>query len=135
MSDKRPGKFAFDDCDSEDHRICVLDENLEDTPKYLTHEKNGKRTDYGLVQCYVVRYGNRNLVVLGLWGCSTLGALAAVKWAIDLGKNNDPPPVGTLDEETPLEALVKIQSDTCDFPNMWKPEPVQLVQLHIGQQQ
>ena len=66
LSDKRPGKFAFDDFDSEYHRICGLDENLEDTPKYLTHEKNGKRTDYGLVQRYVVRYGNRNLVVLGL---------------------------------------------------------------------
>jgi hypothetical protein len=132
LSDERPKGLGWSDFDPLYHRICEHDEKKQNSPKYLTQEADGKRTDYGLVQRYVVPYNAGEIVVIGLWGCSSLGTLAAVKWAIDLENNNDPPPRSDLELNTPLEALVKVQAETCSYPGAWNPEPVQLEWLHIG---
>lgn len=137
LSDERPEDLGLDELDPRYHRICALDEQETDEPQYLTHEDEEKaiRTDYGLVQRYTVPYQGGRITVIGLWGCSTLGTLGAVRWAIDLEKNTDPLPNADLKADTTLEALIKVRADTCNYPYTWNPEPVQLEELHIGHEQ
>jgi len=132
LSDERPPGLDHRSFDPDYHRICTQDESAADEPRHFTHEKNGFRIDYGLVQRYEVDYSGGSTTVIGLWGCSTLGTLAAVRWAIDLAKNTDRLPNADLKPDTPLEALVRVRASTCNSPSPWSPEPVKLVELQIG---
>jgi len=66
LSDKRLEELDFNAIDSKYHRIIAQDEKDKDPPRYVTHEEDGKRTDYGLGKRYVVKYNVGKIVVIGL---------------------------------------------------------------------
>jgi hypothetical protein len=105
--------------------------------KYFTREEKGKRTDYGLVQRYLVHDGVRDLVVVACAGASSLGTLAAVQWAaVDLlrpihqGGGLLPAP-GWADFDTHLEAMLEVTADVTDFNWEWKPSQMKVLRLSL----
>jgi hypothetical protein len=105
--------------------------------KYVTREDRGKRTDYGLVQRYLVHDGVRALVVVACAGASSLGTLAAVQWAaVDLlrplyqGGELLPAP-GWADFDTRLEALLEVTADVTPYNWEWKPSQMKVLRLSL----
>jgi hypothetical protein len=105
--------------------------------RYITREDKGKRTDYGLVQRYLVHDGVRDLVVVTCAGASSLGTLAAVQWAaVDLlrplhqGGDLLPAP-GWADFDTHLEALLEVTADVTDYNWEWKPSQMKVLRLSL----
>jgi hypothetical protein len=105
--------------------------------RYVTREDRGRRTDYGLVQRYLVHDGVRALVVVTCAGASSLGTLAAVQWAaVDLlrpvhqGGDLLPAPAWA-DFDTHLEALLEVTADVTPYNWEWKPSQTKLLRLSL----
>jgi len=102
-------------------------------------DKDKRRTDYGLVQRYVVQMNSRHILVVLCAGCSALGTLAAARWAADDVFALDPsggvlslPPKCTADSR--LEALVKVKAETTSPSLTWELAEVELLHLQVGDQ-
>jgi len=101
---------------------------------YRTLEKDGVRTDYALVQRYTVRVNSRSIVVVLCAGASSLGTLAAARWAtFDLGQSVDHrprkliPAPDKISSDSCLEALLEVRADvTTDAWNIKEIKPLKL---------
>ncbi len=116
-----------------------LRENLGDgTPRYYrTKDEHGTRTDFGLVQRYVVFDGIGHVVVVVCAGGSSLGTYGAVQWAADrlfLPTHPYSKPIPTpphLGPNSRLEALLDVRADLGHSP--WPLSHLELRSLYVDQ--
>lgn len=116
---------------------CIYERLADGSEKdYFTTEAAGIRSDYGLVQRYVVFDGFRHVTVVICAGASSLGTLAAVQWAAEhlngsVHPDGEPiplPPNTRLGSR--FEALIFVTADATQ--NYWRPSRLELEQLHVG---
>ena len=107
---------------------------LPGTEPYCVVDKDGRRTDYAIIQRFVIDYDNRPMTVVILAGATSLGTVGAVEWVTNgemaakleevcarFGK--------TLDEETEMEALLKVTAEVRSPARPWVTigrEPIKL---------
>lgn len=134
LVNRRPGTIPAGQLDKDFH--CIYERIGEGpTEYYRTEEKNGKRTDFALVQRYPVYDGTRYIVVVIIAGASSLGTLAAAQWAAD--KLTEPThPYGEpidapqgVGPDSHFEALVDVTAEVTT--RVWRPLRINLRRLCV----
>ncbi len=83
LSHHRPKDLPEGHLDPEYH--CITERHgTGEIKRHLTSQTTSEQTDFGLVQRYTVKLGVRYIVVVVCAGASSLGTLAAAKWAADV---------------------------------------------------
>jgi hypothetical protein len=67
-------------------------------------------------------------------GCSTLGTLGAVNWAVGLEHRQIPLPAASLSDNARLEALLEVSAPVVEHPWQWQPEAPRLLRLIVGEE-
>ena len=133
---ERPRNLAIGTLHPEYH--CIAERVGARPRTHLTREQNDRRTDFGLVQRYVVNHdGMRNKVVVVCAGATSLGTLAAVRWAafevlrpVCLAGEPIPAPRETSDHSL-LEVLLQVTGEKQSLSWSWEPSQVQVVRLCV----
>lgn len=133
----RPAGLHSGELNREFHRIRANARAAGGRPTYYdTEEKDGVRTDYGLVQRFRLFVGNHWMTVILCAGASYLGTWGAAQWlARDLGLPIDGPSGSPIDApkgisaKSRMEALVRIKADTRQ--RTWDLANVELVHLSV----
>lgn len=135
LMQKRPRNVPLGTLHKKYH--CITEMLPDGTLAYHQSKDDVKqRLDFGLVQRYLVKDGNRRVVVVNCAGGSALGTLAATIWgikdlkeALGLGAQPICTPPG-LNEESQLEALVHVAADNTGYE--WQPRKIELRKLYAG---
>ena len=132
----RPDWLQPGHLDREKYHVVLEDLRDDDPLRYETDERNNKRTDYGLIQSYVVWLNNRQIRVVVCAGSSSLGTLAATYWAgHDLFLANQEGKFMMLPKrvkaDSCLEALVKVTADSSRSTYTWELGNVKLLHLRL----
>ncbi len=121
-----------------DHYHYISDLNYPPR-KYATKQADGCRTDYGLVQRYTINAGTHDVVVVTCAGASSLGTLAATRWAavdlrhpIRVGGHPMPAPASANDDSH-LEVLLEVTAEGTACTWAWKPNQVKLLGVYLDQ--
>lgn len=132
---QRPAELGHGDLHPDWH--CIEELRPDGTRRsFVTRDVGSERTDYGLVQRYRVLDGTREVVIVNCAGGSTLGTLAAVRWASETlfqptQFQGDPIQVpGKVDSASRLEVLMRVRAkiSTSDFVDT----SVDLLHLAVG---
>jgi hypothetical protein len=127
----RPKDLQLGSIDQRFHQICRRLPGRIDDERYVSKSDGRERIDYGLVQRYAVTYNTRRVVVVICAGCSTLGTMAAVRWATNLGEGPIGP-IDNVDTYEPCEALLSVKADETKFPANWSLKTIRLLTLTVG---
>ena len=106
---------------------------MTDTPNYYrTNDKNGVRTDYAIVQRFMVE----DTVVVYVAGNTSLGTLAGIQW-VALRRNHLVAPDGVpipcpekIRGDSTVEALLQVSAPLDD--RVWTPFDLKLLKLHAA---
>ncbi len=117
LTNSRPANLPPQALDEEYH--CIVEQSKGQPTEYYrtSDDKDGMRTDYALVQRYVVEYGGKQLVVVYLAGNTALGTLGAALWAAlqmhtSFGSNDTPIPCPpNVSQNTTVEALLEVREN------------------------
>jgi hypothetical protein len=128
----RPPSLAPQALDDEYH--CIVEQPKGGDTEYhrSIDNEDGRRTDYALVQRYMVQHEGRQIVVVYIAGNTSLGTLGAAIWAaLHLqrlcGPNGAPIPCPpTVSMNTTVEALLEVREDI--DKEVWHPE-IRLLRL------
>lgn len=133
--DFRPAELPRGELHREYHAVLRTDQSSGEPP-YRTADIDKVRTDYGLIRRYVVSRGGRLCVVIHVAGSSSLGTLAAARFAAHLLFRYDvdgkpiPLPAG-IGPQSHLEALVEAKANTEGSNSVWKPDDYRLLDLRV----
>ena len=136
--DRRPPELPVGAIDPEYH--CILERQSPDNVlRHATVDQGDYRTDYAVVQRYPVVFRNGQILVVIVAGGSTLGTLAAARWAAyDLFQVADParglpielPSGARLDSR--MEALLRVRAKITT--QTWDALQVDLHSLYFDKQ-
>jgi hypothetical protein len=133
---RRPPHLKPGELDRDFHCIFERDARGIETD-YCTRDNKGIRSDYGVVQRYVVSAETKHVTVLICAGASSLGTLAAVQWAAERlcepinGKGDLLPACPGIHHNSRLEALIYTYAKATHPDDRWRPAAVHLKQLHV----
>ncbi len=103
--------------------------------KHQTIDKDGIRTDYAVVQRYPHQRNGRQLIVVNLAGCTSLGTFAAASWAadkllqtVDSTGNRLEVPLG-IRQSSILEVLLKVTA--ADKGLRWRIQEIEVLRLFL----
>ena len=136
-TEDRPDWLQPGHLDREKYHVILEDLRDDEPLRYETgDDEDNQRTDYGLVQSYVVWLNNRQIRVVVCAGSSSLGTLAATYWAgHDLFLANQEGKFMMLPErvkaDSRLEALVKVTADSSRSTYTWELGNVKLLHLRL----
>jgi hypothetical protein len=118
-----------------DRKFHCIDGKRDDGRKdhYRTKDKNEVRTDYAIVQRFVVAHLGGQMIVVYIAGSTSLGTLGGVLWATSQRKELGAPdgmPLScpeNIRRDSAFEALLQVSARKDDF--VWKPTDVKLLKL------
>jgi hypothetical protein len=132
----RPRGLPIGTLDQDYH--CIAEQVGGRRKLHHTREQSGRRTDFGLVQrCIVNHDGMRNRVVVVCAGATSLGTMAAVRWAasevlrpVCLGGDPIPAP-GQTGDDSLMEVLLQVSGEKQSLSWSWEPSQVQVLRLCV----
>jgi hypothetical protein len=134
--ENRPKGLPRGELHPEYHSVVRTGNGPDGGQRYVTSERDGKRTDYGLIRRYVSTWSGQSRVIVHIAGCSSLGTQAAAHFAAYMlfrpGANRRPIPVppGTK-ADSHLEALVRVTAPIKGSEFGWKLGPCEVLDLCV----
>jgi hypothetical protein len=134
--DVRPPDLPRGELHPEYHAVVRQATESENETWYQTRDSNGTRTDYGLVQRFVVLWNGRPRVVIHIAGCSSLGTQAAAHYAAytllqpELDDKMLPLPPNT-NHSSRMEILIRASADIEGSELGWRIRDLKPLDLRV----
>jgi len=119
------------------HNIFQKRDGLDDLV-FATTESPGRRTDYAIVQRFLLKHGVVNLTVTILAGATSLGTFAAARWVTSgsfhglIARYAQDVVRGGLDLNPEFEALLEVTAPLPREAAPWNPEQPRIVKLFFA---